>query len=214
MPTLAENVSDTLAPVFPPFVVTRIGVDVGETLNGIHNAVHHNERVISGRNAPGAANTDGGGLAGFAAAGEDIHTGNPALKRLVSGSRGGGEDFLHAHNAHGTGKVRLLLGAVANDDGIVKHLGVRHQDHVDLFAVVDALDIVLETKAAEYQDVKVPGLDAVFAVFVRDDAGCGALNENGGPGNGHSVITSHLAGNGAFLLGEHAQACSEQQDNQ
>ena len=173
-------------------------VDVAEGGHGVHDTVDNDQRIVGGGDGTGAADTDHGVGAGLTVGGRNFHTGDTALEGLVYGQNRLVADFGHPDVGDRACKVGLLDGAVADDDGLLKHLvGVGRHSDVDALAALDGEDVLCIAEEVDGQVVAVLAVYGVTAGRVgRRGSGHGtfraaAFDYHDGAGEGLRVFIAH-----------------------
>ena len=185
-----------------------VGVDAGDGIGPA--AVHDIQRI--GRTVGGdAADLDGRRGARAGGGGHDLHAGRLALQ---GGLRRGDRtvlDVLALHLGDGSREVGFLLDAVADDDGLFQHFGIRGQSDVDRARFGD--DDLLRGEAHGGEDERRTRRhgDGIVAVKVRHDAVGGAFLEDTRSDHRHVLVIDDCSRDGHPRLGRERKPHQERQ---
>ena len=157
------------------------------------NAVHHVERIASGRNGSHATDANQAARSGDTGALRDLHTGRLALKGGFEARGADGRDLLAVDLGDGAGDFLLALDAIAHHNHVV------HQHRVRLELDVNGLGLTgregdraggLQVADEGVQDLVITCAErqGVAAVHVGGDAACAAVGEDGGARQGRAVF--------------------------
>ena len=159
-------------------------------------AVHHVERVITGRNRAQAANANHRARARLARRLRNLGPGHQAHQRLGGRGHRNQLHLLGRHRGDARGQHLLLLHAVAHHHYLLQALGVGGQGGVDGSAAAHGLFFAHIAHKSEDERGVVGGLDAVPAFHICLGAVGGALHDDVYAGQARAFFVHHPARDG------------------
>ena len=169
-------------------------VQVVEVADGVHHAVHHDQRLVRGRDRARTADADRSRGARFARGGHDVGAGDAALQRLVDGQH---REVLYVGDfdvGHRTRGVALLHRAVADDDHFVHgHRLRRLERDVERGLPADRDGLLFIAEVLEFEDLAVADLQRIGARRRGGRAALRADDDHRGARHRRAVFVGHDA---------------------
>ena len=139
-------------------------------MDGIHHAVHHEQRLVGGGNRTGTADTYRRRRAGGSVGGHELGSRDASLEGVVHGHRRGLQHVAHLHARHRAGEIAFLDRTVADDHRLFEQIGIRLHRDDQVRGVLQRDFLVGETETVHREYGALGGGDGEVAVDVGDDA--------------------------------------------